>query len=1105
MGDVASNIWVDLLESQEPFDLGVVISAQISSGDQDNQQVRTVAFGECDTPCLFQDCGCQGTTPSPLCGGCWHRVWVSPPVVPESTGVCASLSFRPPAPGDYTICVEAKDNANACGCGGLETADIICKTATVLEPEVEIPEEPSPGGGGDGGGQQNPGDGGGNGGGGDQGGGNDGLPTDEIITPSDGDLNSSAHQDSCGESVDGSPQSTKINLGPVQQNNTVKIEYKIIGDDLGATVDDDGTVTAGNRSGMLTVRATFIPHDGPVGAPGSSPVPNPSNEWYFLDVRIQIGGNGGCSAGRCGAGTGSVNDGAVNVSFNLGRDVQGKSCGSLRLFFEEPSSETSFPQSLYYIVRRPGIEVIKASHTIGETTYPEYIRQVLVHEALADVIHDEPFDTHYKIDYYRRGDVNPIKVNGLYEPYSGKVPFSTWEIEQTSASPYTLKITQRLDGNIKIIYEYQSTGGANNWNLTTRNPDGTVAKVDRIYWTTGAERDFTIEDASSIPAYAVHEDHININPNDADDGKVWTTRIVDPGTGSDHANLTTTRTFYQDEQQIGKFRKLKSVKNPNGSWAWYDYDAEGRKALSVHSWLDVDLPTSGDPDPANSRWTRYAYSPVPGQMDISSGLVDRRPRVIVSGVGNDKITSKRFRVYKTETLPDDTVLYVTIEEQVASESLVDVQNPTSTDGFGDATNLRTTWKFRDSQRRELYSIEYPDGRTDLYTEEKGTFLPDTSEPQDRTFTPDANGTFTRTIVEHGYNSGSGVAFLPFKSTRDITIENVNNVTLYSESQVHTGSAWDETNPLDWSAQTLDTEERATQIKRSDGTQVNYSWNCCALSSMTDETGSVTEYSPPDVLGRVATMTKRGIGAQPDIVTTRAIDVVGRIQATTVSQGELSLQSSTTFDLAGQVRDTTDAAGLTTYYDYCTLTGGARRIEVDYPGNTTEYPNGVTEHTEYYLDGRVKKVEGSSIVTRNYEYGIELVSPTNLSRGVQWTLVRTGNAFRWHKVWTDLAGRQSHEEKPTRRDPSGASIPVIWSNHFYYEPNGTIDGSTGLGRPKGALYRRKSNTFALYHGGVPGVVLRSRWMNGTTKSRGSSSTQAPGRQRGLGKRRRKASL
>jgi len=890
-----------------------------------------------------------------------------------------------------------------------------------------------------------------------------------VITPGSSDGTANAPADDCSEgSADGSPQSTKIDFSDIQADDTVKIEYKIIGDDLGAAVEQDGTLTAGSRTGMLTVRATFIIYDGPVDDPNSNQVPNPSGVWYYKDIRIQIGGDGGCQSGRCGAGSGSVYNGAVNVSFNLGRDAQGKSCGSIRLFVEEPTPETAFPQSLYYIIRRQGIEVIKARHSIGQTTYPEYIRQVLVHEALADVIHDSPVNPNYRIDYYRKADVNPVKVNGLYVPLPGKTPYASWEVAQISSSPFKLKVTHKLDGAIKIIYEYESTGGANNWNLRTKNPDDSVAKIDKIYWTVDDERQYSIENAANVPAYNVHEDYIDINPNVPDDGQVWTTRVVDPGTSPDHANLTTTRVFYQNSTQTGKFKKLKSIKHPNGSWEWYNYDTEGRMVITVRSWLDIDLPTNADPDPADSAWTRYAYDPIPDQGDfVAAGVIDRRPRVIVSGVANDRITSKVFRVYTTELRPGDTTLHVTIEERVTDASLASVSQPTSTLNFGAASNLRTTWKFLDAKRQKLYSIEYPDGHIDLYTEEMGTFLPTSAEPQDRAFTVDANGTFKRTTIDHGYNSGSEIAFLPFKSTRDITIDNVNNVNVYSEMQVRDESGWDAAHPVDWTAQTLDAEDRVTQVKRSDGTQANYAWNCCALASVTDETGSVTEYSAPDVLGRVTTITQKGAGSQPDIVTTRAIDVVGRISNTTVSQGSLQQSTSTTFDLAGQIKDTTDAAGLTTYYNYCTLTGGARRAEVDYPGNTNEYPNGVTEDTDYYLDGRVKKVEGSSMVTRNYEYGLELSQPSNVVRGVQWTIVRTGNSHRWSKSWTDLVGRPSHEESPAKYNAYSGGVQVVRSRHYYYEPIGSFDAGTGLGRPKGALYRRKASTFTNSSGGGGG--------------------------------------
>ena len=272
------------------IELGDPISVFPTSLDLDNQTYRQNPQDSDCTDCFFVDCQCP--VGGDACGGCFHTVSINPgPVV---TGTCAGIAWTPYAPGLYFVCVSAIDTVDACVCGNGDVAAPPCKTVKVKDPFEEIPGEPGSGNGG--------GTGGGSGGGsGDGDGGGDGSETGTVIVPGDGGehaLGAGENQeDSCGGSADGSPQSTQITFPELGPN--AKPEFKIIGDDLGATVDEDGTVTAGQRSGMLTVRATFIIYDGPANDPASAPVEPPEGgDGFYHDIRTQIGGNGGCRTER---------------------------------------------------------------------------------------------------------------------------------------------------------------------------------------------------------------------------------------------------------------------------------------------------------------------------------------------------------------------------------------------------------------------------------------------------------------------------------------------------------------------------------------------------------------------------------------------------------------------------------------------------------------------------------------------------------------------------------------------------------------------------------------------------------------------------------------
>ncbi|HKQ49721.1 MAG TPA: RHS repeat-associated core domain-containing protein [Phycisphaerae bacterium] len=804
---------------------------------------------------------------------------------------------------------------------------------------------------------------------------------------------------------------------------TAEVEYKILGDSLGASVDQDGTITPGSQSGFIVVRATIKADD--------PQVPAPPGGWYFKDIRVRIGGDsGGCAGGRCGAGSGSIRNGAIDIGFNLGKDADGRSVGALRLFAETADDpDLAKPKSLYYIVRRPGITVVEQ---------PEgTIRQVLVHEALADVVPPPPNDPNqdqYTIKFYRREDVQAEQQGGLFVPNIGASAFAEWNVVKTLGAPFTLLVTRKTNGSVKGHYEYRNTGGANNWDLRIKNPDQTDVRVEKVYWTTGNVRQYSVENPSGVVLYRVDETYAAPFGLEEDEGKVWVTRIIDPGAGPDNANLTTTRAFYTDPADLGRFKRVKSIQYQNGSWAWYDYDSNGRPTRIVSSWLDESFPASL-PSVGQTlyRETQYLYTPVDPADVIPQGFVDRRPRIITK-LAKGAVVSKAFRAYKTETLPDQTVLQVTIQERATE---------TNSMGYGDQENLRTIWRFRDTARLKLYSVQFPDSRLDLHAEELGDFNPAT-----RTFTPNSTtGTFTQSTVDHGYLSGGAVTFLADQSTRNISITNKNHVLVYSATLVYAGSAFNAAQPLEWTLRTVDADGHVTNILRSDTSQVDYTWNCCSLESMTDETGIRTEYGPPDVLGRVTTITKKGVGAngsylaQQDIVTMRTIDVMGRVTDVTSAGASVSQDYHTIFDLAGRVTRTTDDAGLQTNFAYCQAAGGGRRVEVTYPG-------GGTEITEYYRDGRIKSVSGTGVVGRTYEYGVE---GANLARGVLWTIIRTGHSVRWHKLWIDMVSRRSHEERP---EPTSMMVGSVNQTQYYYNTSSQ-------------LYRRKSSNIRPGGGGGGG--------------------------------------
>ena len=179
-----------------------------------------------------------------------------------------------------------------------------------------------------------------------------------------------------------------------------------------------------------------------------------------------------------------------------------------------------------------------------------------------------------------------------------------------------------------------------------------------------------------------------------------------------------------------------------------------------------------------------------------------------------------------------------------------------------------------------------------------------------------------------------------------------------------------------------------------------SWSDGVLVAETNQEGVVTSYTY-DALDRIHTQTRLGapataeFAAQADIVTTYFYDAAGRTTQEVTSAGALALTNSTTYDLAGRIVRTRSPDGLVTSNSY-----GIRE-------QTTVLPNGATEVTRYYLDGKLKERTGTGVVPEFYEY----LDPD--TDGFQVARITYGNPASPRSVTTtiDWLGHAIRTERP----------------------------------------------------------------------------------------------
>jgi YD repeat-containing protein len=302
------------------------------------------------------------------------------------------------------------------------------------------------------------------------------------------------------------------------------------------------------------------------------------------------------------------------------------------------------------------------------------------------------------------------------------------------------------------------------------------------------------------------------------------------------------------------------------------------------------------------------------------------------------------------------------------------------------------------------SIEYPDGRKDTYSYEKGVYTSNPN-PDLNQFTPDANGTAERVTVVHGTTmSPNGIAY---KTTKEVTVRDQYGNQVLQEAYVYNGTDYER---IIWAVTDYDGRGHVVISRNHKGETITAVWTGEQRMSDIDAVGIETVYEY-DSLNRIKKQTKKGIAAgggfpaQPDIVTIFEYDAEGRQKKDTLGEGNGSLIGSKAYDRAGRLMSETDAAGLSTTYSYA---NGGRTQTITRPG-------GATGISDKYIDGQPKSVTGTAVVPRYFDYGVNV-------DGTRYTQEFTGSAGlsspRWTKTTNDWVDRTVAVEKPSF---SGANL------------------------------------------------------------------------------------
>lgn len=319
-------------------------------------------------------------------------------------------------------------------------------------------------------------------------------------------------------------------------------------------------------------------------------------------------------------------------------------------------------------------------------------------------------------------------------------------------------------------------------------------------------------------------------------------------------------------------------------------------------------------------------------------------------------------------------------------------------------------------RGKTFSVERPDGSKTSYLYEGVNYVGGASQ-----WAKSSSGNYLRSVSIEG-KVGSSVSSYHGSNIDPITLEvsthpdykmgrsyatekitDYRGMLVYEAMHVYTGSTFERFSHTfhdydSWGRLVLSYDKTSTGSYNRTLYSAGYSGT--EKDYEIDAQGIRIEYDY-DSYGRISTSTKKGISGQADIVTTFKYDGAGRVRETAVGSGSNKLTSTASYDEAGRLVSRTDPgiANPTTISYYEKGTSG--------PGNSKvvkTHPNGGTEITEYFADGRMEKVYGTAVTDIDYTY-------TFLSDGK----LETRSDFsttQWVKNIEDWLGRHDRTQEPT---------------------------------------------------------------------------------------------
>lgn len=646
-----------------------------------------------------------------------------------------------------------------------------------------------------------------------------------------------------------------------------------------------------------------------------------------------------------------------------------------------------------------------------------WLRQVVANETAVDIVTLSP--TAYELRFY-----NPAQLQGTEAPYTftGQ-PYTIYKIERDGGLGATKLKIVRSCYNIPdttatgiaaartevMSIERSGTAWPNyDWTHSAWTVVGQTPLVQRTVDSGG-----TVAARTESVAVRVPGGNIATSASRNFALKPWGEVVTSEKLGSAATNVPTADfVYYEDALQPGSYSFLKSMTTGSGNWEAYEY-------------FDTSLATSRREGTIKYRFQPYLDSPATVSLAQGSGEITEfdytydafgfltRPILKQTKV-NGFLTAKSTTSYNTGVANDLVVMVATTQD------------------YSDATHyLESVTRFYREDisdsffRGQIHSTQQPDGVKTVYAYQRGTW-------SGGVFTKAGTnglgpGTASRQTVIVGssllsagslYETHDGydiddVYLIDGKSTMQVTIRDSRALLVRTETQAWSGGAWQLVGFTNYDYNFVG---KPTGRTTSNGATYGAHYDGYLLKDQTDESGVVVSYTY-DVAGRVLTATKEG-----GSTTTFTYDAAGRVTATVVSAIGKSetISSSQVFDDAGRVTRVTPPGLSATEVSYDI----ANRTRTTTAPKTDGTPGGATRSQTTFVDGRLKQITGTGVVSQYFTYNVE-------TDGRRFTRVKIGTPAspRLQDSLSDWLGRAIKSERPGfSQTPAQASF----IEEFFYE-------------------------------------------------------------------------